>query len=211
MEEFTAKKPQHEATTRILDAATTVFADVGFAGARVDEIARRADMNKALIYYHIGSKETVYDQVIVTMLRDAEARLMEEIQAIDAPEERLRRYIRNLARFLNEHPDIAPIMLREIAAEWQHLPQAAFQTFQRVIRLLTGILTDGETQGVFLPTSPMLVHFMIISPLGILGTIRRILSKHDDAMPEQLQYLQQGFPADSAELIEEFVLRAVKK
>jgi len=210
MESIGVKRHENEATERILHAAASVFADVGFAGARVDEIAKRADMNKALIYYHVGSKETLYGEVIAAMLNEAETRLMQEMSNADAPEDRLRRYIRNLSRFLDEHPDIAPIMLREIASEWQHLPTAAFQTFQRIIRMLTGILADGEAQGVFLPTSPILVHFIIISPLGILGTIRRILSGYE-AVPERLQYMRQGFPANSAEQIEEFVLRAIKK
>ena len=210
MEHVIAKKFENEATERILNAATAVFADVGFAGARVDEIAKRADMNKALIYYHVGSKETLYSEVIIGMLQAAEAQLMREMQTVNTPEERLRLYIRNLARFIDEHPDIAPIMLREIASEWQHLPSTAFQAFQRIIRLLTGILTDGEAQGIFLPISPIIMHFLVVSALGILGTIRRILSKHD-IVPEHLQYLQSGFPESSAEQIEEFVLRAIKK
>ena len=210
MEPIAVKRHENEATERILHAATSVFADVGFAGARVDEIAKRADMNKALIYYHIGSKETLYGEVIVAMLREAETRIMQEMSNTHSPEERLRQYIRSLARFINEHPDIAPIMLREIASEWEHFPAEAFQMFQCIMRHLSAILTDGQTQGVFVSVSPILVHFMIISPIGILGTIRRILAGYD-AVPERLQYMQQGFPANSAEQIEELVLRAIKK
>lgn len=210
MEQLTAKKLENEATERILNAATAVFADVGFAGARVDEIAKRADMNKALIYYHVGSKESLYGEVIVAMLREAEIRFMQGVSNIDSPEEQLRQYIRHVAHFIDEHPEIAPIMLRELASEWEHFPAEAFQTFQRILRLLKKLLTEGETQGIFWPTSPILVHFMIVSPLSILGTIRRNFARYE-AAPERLQYIQQSFPANSAELLEEFVLRAIKK
>ena len=54
-QELSARKG--ETVTRILAAAKEVFAEVGFAGARVDEIARRADVNKASLYYHIGDKK----------------------------------------------------------------------------------------------------------------------------------------------------------
>ncbi|MCA1790094.1 MAG: TetR/AcrR family transcriptional regulator, partial [Thioalkalivibrio sp.] len=49
---------------RILDAATEVFANQGLAGARMDEIAARAGVSKALIYYHIPDKESLYASVM---------------------------------------------------------------------------------------------------------------------------------------------------
>jgi len=49
---------------RILDAARDVFSEVGFGTARVDEIARRARVNKALIYYYYSNKEGLYDAVV---------------------------------------------------------------------------------------------------------------------------------------------------
>jgi AcrR family transcriptional regulator len=45
--------------TKILAAAEEVFAEKGFDGARVDEIARRAGVNKALLYYYFESKELI--------------------------------------------------------------------------------------------------------------------------------------------------------
>jgi len=51
-------------TARILDAATDIFAEAGFNGALMDEIARRAGVNKAMIYYHIGAKEALYAEVL---------------------------------------------------------------------------------------------------------------------------------------------------
>jgi AcrR family transcriptional regulator len=45
---------------RILDAAEKVFAEKGLAGARVDEIADRAAINKRMLYAHFGGKEALY-------------------------------------------------------------------------------------------------------------------------------------------------------
>ena len=45
---------------RILAAAADEFAERGFAGARVDRIARRARVNKAMLYYHFRSKQELY-------------------------------------------------------------------------------------------------------------------------------------------------------
>lgn len=49
---------------RILDAALDVFFEVGFEGARVSDIARRARVNQALIYYYFSSKEELLTELI---------------------------------------------------------------------------------------------------------------------------------------------------
>src|SRR5437763_9825109 len=49
---------------RILDAAVEEFAANGYAGARVEAIARRAGLNKQLISHHFGGKEGLYRAVM---------------------------------------------------------------------------------------------------------------------------------------------------
>ncbi len=48
----------------ILDHAEMAFADMGFAGARVRDIAERAGVNQALIRYYFGSKANLFDEVV---------------------------------------------------------------------------------------------------------------------------------------------------
>jgi TetR/AcrR family transcriptional regulator len=52
----------------LLSAATEVFADVGYAGARVDEIAERARVNKRMIYEYFGDKHGLYREVLTSRL-----------------------------------------------------------------------------------------------------------------------------------------------
>ncbi len=55
----TEKKPG-KSLENILDAASEAFAESGYAGARVDDIAKRAGINKATIYYNVGNKKELY-------------------------------------------------------------------------------------------------------------------------------------------------------
>jgi AcrR family transcriptional regulator len=55
---------------KILEAAVREFADHGFAGARVEAIARRAGCNKQLLYHYFGSKEGLHASVVVATLSD---------------------------------------------------------------------------------------------------------------------------------------------
>ena len=50
------KEASIDSKERILNVAEKIFADKGFDGARVDEIAQRAKVNKALIYYYYKNK-----------------------------------------------------------------------------------------------------------------------------------------------------------
>ncbi len=49
----------------ILKAAARVFAEKGWSGARVDEIAAEAGLNKAMLYYRVGDKEELYRRVVL--------------------------------------------------------------------------------------------------------------------------------------------------
>jgi TetR/AcrR family transcriptional regulator len=58
-----ARNPR-ESQERILDAALKEFAAKGFAGARVDAIARAARINKRMLYHYFGDKEVLFREVI---------------------------------------------------------------------------------------------------------------------------------------------------
>ena len=49
---------------RILRAALSEFAEVGYDAARVDQIALRAKINKAMLYYHFGTKDELYVEAV---------------------------------------------------------------------------------------------------------------------------------------------------
>ncbi len=63
-----APAPPLDTRQRILEAAKEEFASVGLAGARVAEIARRAECNKQLIYHYFGDKSGLYAAAITDVL-----------------------------------------------------------------------------------------------------------------------------------------------
>src|SRR5436190_455284 len=68
-------RPSRVSPDRILLAAAGEFATRGFAGARVDRIARLARVNKAMLYYHFGSKQGLYDALLRRTFSEAAARI----------------------------------------------------------------------------------------------------------------------------------------
>jgi AcrR family transcriptional regulator len=65
------KKDPTATREKILNAATKIFARKGFDGARVEEIAQKAGVNKALIYYYFKSKEDILEEIMKQFLEES--------------------------------------------------------------------------------------------------------------------------------------------
>jgi AcrR family transcriptional regulator len=100
----------------ILDAATREFADEGFAGARVDEIAARTRTTKRMIYYYFGSKEQLYIEV----LECAYARIRAAERAVDVDHLDPRAAIRRLAELTFDHHESDADFIRLVSIENIH-------------------------------------------------------------------------------------------
>ena len=72
-------RPARVSPEQILDAAAREFAERGYAGARVDRIARRAAVNKAMLYYHFASKRQLYRTLLRRMFARAADRFIEDL------------------------------------------------------------------------------------------------------------------------------------
>ena len=59
-----------------MSVAEEIFSNVGFDGARVDDIAKEASVNKALIYYYFKSKDEILDTLFLNLVEDAKKMLI---------------------------------------------------------------------------------------------------------------------------------------
>src|SRR5882757_8162163 len=80
-----SRNPQ-QSQERILEAALKEFAAKGFAGARLDVIARRARINKRMLYHYFGDKEGLFREVLRRKIAERSAWLA---NAPEEPSERL--------------------------------------------------------------------------------------------------------------------------
>jgi AcrR family transcriptional regulator len=68
-----AERNPERTRERILSAALEEFAAKGFAGARVDAIARRAAINKRMLYHYFGNKEHLFREVLRRKITERQA------------------------------------------------------------------------------------------------------------------------------------------
>jgi TetR/AcrR family transcriptional regulator len=172
-------RPARVSPDRILAAAAHEFAARGYAGARVDRIARRARVNKAMLYYHFRSKQGLYR----ALLRDTFTRAADRLQAIARssmpPADQLDRVIAAIAGFVREQQFFAAIMLREIAESGAHLDRGTLTALAALPRIVGGIIQRGVEEGAFRPVHPRAAYFSLLAPMVVYlagAPIRRRLS-----------------------------------
>lgn len=149
----------------ILDSATQVFMEVGFSGARVDEIARQANANKAMIYYHFGSKQSLYKAVLMRLFGDVLAEIQRLQQSEDPPEKKLRALYLRVGHHFEARPALPHIILREILAGGKGMDAEASRTLGVILGFVAETLKEGERAGVFRPVHPLLFHLTMLGPL----------------------------------------------
>ena len=102
--------PLHHPHQHIVAAAADVFASRGFEGARIDEIAERAGVNKAMLYYHVGDKERLYSAVLLESMERALSLLRAAAETGGSPSEKLQAILDTFAAFGTSNPAFIPIM-----------------------------------------------------------------------------------------------------
>ncbi len=100
---------------KILEAAKEVFMKYGLYGARMQDIADTAGINKALLHYYFRSKEKLFDQVFEGALSKYFDNMSVFSETSIPLIERIFKYIDNIIDFLSEYPQMSMFIIKEIS------------------------------------------------------------------------------------------------
>ena len=195
---------------KILTAARAVFAENGYSGTHMNEIALRAGVNKATLYYQIGDKDTLYANVIHQVIGNTAQGIAEAVAKVEHPEEKLKAYIHNIANTVDKNPELPPIMMREIASGGQTLPRVVVEDIASVLKVLIGILDQGKKKGIFTDTIPFLIHMMIV---GTILFYKKALPIKDRQswLPAAIKARDKKLKASLGDEVAKLVLKAIKR
>lgn len=99
---------------KIFEAAHEVFTQKGMDGAKMQEIADRAGINKALLHYYYRSKEKLYEMVARAIINKAMPAIRQVIESELPLEEKIRRFIGTYIDIISQNPYIPLFIISEI-------------------------------------------------------------------------------------------------
>ena len=165
------RRPRNAAKAQadLLDVATEVFAQLGYYGARVDEIADRSTTTKRMIYYYFGDKNGLFTAVLeraYANIRTAEDALrLADLSPADA----LTTLIRHTFQWHAAHPEVARLVAAENALDAGHLRRSVkhHDTNLPVVSAIEDILQRGLADGVFVRKASALSLHLHMSALAL--------------------------------------------
>ena len=120
-----------ETEAKIIQAATEVFLEKGKDGARMQEIAQKANINKALLHYYFRSKDKLYE----TVFRERVFRFLDElfssVPQTDDIKTVLKEFTANYIDLISTHPELIRFILWEVRQGGQYMGDALKDIFDK--------------------------------------------------------------------------------
>lgn len=156
------------ATAHVLDVAIRHFSTLGYQDAKLDEIAKEADLSKRMLHYHFGDKKSLYHrslQAAVAQLRPT----YEELELESAvPVEGVIKIVKAVFSRYVQHPESVRLIAMENLHQYtatMELPPLADRS--AILLQLDKLLMLGQDAGAFRPGISALDVFTIIASLSV--------------------------------------------
>jgi AcrR family transcriptional regulator len=171
-----------ERPSEILDAAVAVFAEKGFAAARMEDIARRAGVTKGTIYLYFQGKEDVFKSLVRESIGETLA--ANAASARDFPgssADLIRMVLGAIAHILTTSDRV--VLPKIIIAEAGNFPELARfyreEIIDRGLALLTGVIERGIARGEFRKLPPGHIARLCVTPILFVALWRTSFEKFD--------------------------------
>jgi AcrR family transcriptional regulator len=131
----------------LIQTARALFALHGYEGTSVRAITQRAGTNLGAITYHFGSKRALYEAVVSSALEPTRERFARAVAAAgDEPLDKAEALVRTFFDFLQENPDLPPLMAQQLTSP-EPIPAAALRTISGNIGMLASLIAEGQASG----------------------------------------------------------------
>lgn len=193
---------------RIFDAATEVFEEKGLAGARMQHIADRAGINKALLHYYYRTKDKLFDAVFTALAKKILSKFSPVIEEDLSLEEKIRFFFREHISFLQKNPRLPGFILNEINSNPDRIRKliSAFDINSLWNTILEQHRHELHKYNITEETLPQLltsIASLSVFPFAARGIFEVLLESRGIAFNDYLEH-RKDFAAD-------FVINAIRK
>jgi AcrR family transcriptional regulator len=185
---------------RILDAAESLFADRGFEGAAMRDIAAGANLNPASLYNHFTSKQALFEAVLERGLRPLFV-VLDTLEWVDWSPESLDAATDTFIAQLARQPRLPALLEQEALSGGRHLTRLTEKwlrpLFDRALATFKETRAGGKTSALAqweddeLPILLMTFHHVILGNFALAPMLREVLDEDPlspDAMERQRRF-----------------------
>lgn len=201
-------KPQQPAATaeKLLDIAESLFAEKGFYGTSIRDVADGLAIAKSSLLHHYPTKEKLYGAVLKKLADEMTLEVRYIREQFDDEKEQIFQFVKRLCANSHNTPNRENIIFRELLDNPRRAEKARKWFFVDYFKELTGIIRSGQQKGIFKPVHPE------IFILQLLGAHRYLII----SLPTVKQFFDQqtyrqileNFQAELEALVEERLIEA---
>ena len=175
----------------ICAAALEVFAEKGFAAAKLDEIARRAGVSKGTLYLYFKDKEDLFRAVVRNTVAPNIEAVRQAISGADIPfAQMVRMFLPRFAEIATRLP-LGPVA-KMVIGESRNFPELAKvwhdEVVSKAIGMISELIARAQERGEVRPGDPQLHAFTLMGPMA-LGLLWREVLQPVGGAPLDIQAL----------------------
>ena len=149
--------------TEILIAAKEIFQQKGIAGARMQEIADKAKINKALLHYYYRSKQLLFEAVFKSAFSLLAPQLNKVLNDDSDLFEKIRKFTENYVSFVIKHPYLPNFVIQELNKNPEFVQKLRSEKNFPSIEKFKLQVSDAINQGIIKPIEAEQLFINIIS------------------------------------------------
>jgi TetR/AcrR family fatty acid metabolism transcriptional regulator len=180
-----AEKAQSDKYQKIIQAAIHVFASKGFYNSKVSDIASEADVADGTIYLYFKNKDDILISIFEYSMDTFIGSVERTLQGIKDPIEKLHRFIFLHLELVQNNQDVAQVLQIELRQSSKFMKEYAATKFMDYLNLISKILEEGQTSGVFKKEiNPMIVKRAIFGAVDEMALEWVLMKKKKYSMEE---------------------------
>ncbi|MEQ9592802.1 MAG: TetR/AcrR family transcriptional regulator [Cyclobacteriaceae bacterium] len=138
----------------ILNSALKVFTRRGFAGARMEEIAKEAGINRALLHYYFRDKETMFNLIFEKQFKEFFSGIGTILNTQKPLFEKIKEIVSHEIDVLTKHPDLPRFIIVEVATQPDRLIQYGQKMGinpRQILEIFNQQVKDEAQRGTIVP------------------------------------------------------------
>jgi AcrR family transcriptional regulator len=187
------KNQESSAEERIMQAAVNIFTRKGLDGARMQDIADEAQVNKAMVHYYYRNKKNLFTTIFEKKIKELFSAFSIILQGESTFEEKIRAFVAKEIEMISGFPSLPLFVMNEAAKNPKMLHEIFEEGGPRMLKSLFKILVEKEVEAGRIRAieyDQLLINIMglCIYPFVAKPILQFILEKDESQFQQMLEY-----------------------